>query len=205
MMARVMTPMLVAVLVSTPVAAQTETAADHNQSISGSAQWAVPHTWRGEKPGVQVSWRRWISPRVGVGTDFRWWVRRTTTDINSPAQVSPQGVVVPPMRGREEREISSYGFGVGILARESIGRLSLIGGAGPGFFIDRTTHDTEINGARNAGTLAHSTIGAQLLAELELRATRHVSAFVGFRVEWRDFRESESGSGYPTAGVRVSF
>ena len=154
---------------------------------------------------MQVSWRRWISPRIGIGTDFRWWVRHTTTDTNSPAQVSPQGVVVAPMQVRDEREISSYGFGVGVVARESIGRLSLIGGAGPGFFIDRTTHDTEINGTRNAGTQTHSTIGAQLLAEVEVRATRHVSAFVGLRAEWRDFRESESTSAYPTAGVRVSF
>lgn len=205
MMARVMTSMLVAVLVSTPAAAQDTPQGDYHQSISAGAQWALPHTWRGEKPGVQVSWRHWISPRVGVGTDFRWWERNTTTDINTPAQVSPQGVVVPRMLGREERQISSYGFGVGLLARESFGRLSLIGGAGPAFFVDRTKHDTEINGARNAGSTTYSTIGAQFGAELELRATNHLSAFVGFRFEWRDFRTSESSSGYPTAGVRFAF
>ena len=205
MMARVMTSMLVAVLVSTPAAAQDTPQDEYNQSISAGAQWAVPHTWRGEAPGVQVSWRRWLSPRLGVGTDFRWWVRNTTAEINSPAQQGPQGVFVPRRQGREERQISSYGFGVGVLARESIGRLSLIGGAGPGFFVDRTKHDTEINGTRNTGSTTYSTLGAQFLVELELRATSHLAAFAGFRFEWRDFRTSESSSGYPTAGVRFAF
>jgi hypothetical protein len=205
MMARVMTPMLVAVLVSTPAAAQDTPQDEYNQSISAGAQWALPHTWRGETPGVQVSWRHWLSPRLGVGTDFRWWVRNKTTDIDTSPQVSSQGVVVPRMLGREERQLSSYGFGVGVVARESFGRLSLIGGAGPGFFVDRTKHDTEINGTRNAGSSTYSTLGAQFLVELELRATSHLSAFAGFRFEWRDFRTSESSSGYPTAGVRFAF
>lgn len=205
MMPRVLTSMLLAVIVSSPAAAQDQPDAEHNQSIGGGAQWALPHTLRGEPPGVQVSWRRWFSPRFGVGTDFRWWVRNTTSDSAFPEQQGPPGVTIPAMQIHEDREVSSYGLGVGLLARHSIGRVSFIGGAGPGFFLDRTTHDTELNGTRNAGSSSYTSVGAQFLGEIEVQATSRLSFFGGLRIEWRNLASSESSSGFPTVGIRLAF
>lgn len=188
-------------------AAATQPAAEdvHNQSIGGGAQWALPSSGRGGAPGVQVSWRRWFSPHLGIGTDFRLWREVMVTAIDFPAQTAPVGIAVPAQQGRDARRISSYGLGAGLLARESIGRLSLIGGVGPGFFVDRTAHDTRVNDSRSTGSDTLSSIGLFMLAEVEVRATSRLSVFAGFRGELRDVRVSESRSGYPTAGVRFAF
>ena len=109
------------------------------------------------------------------------------------------------MQGREDRLISSYGFGAGILARTIVGRLSLVAGGGPGFFLDRSTHQTRINAAEHVGSTTVRSFGLSLLMELEVRATGHLSGYVGVRTELRDVRDSEGSFGYPTAGVRVAF
>ena len=64
-----------------------------SQSIGVGAQWA-PHSGRGEAPGVQVAWRRWFTPYLGVGTEFRWFQRDTAGEIDFPAQTAPGGVAV---------------------------------------------------------------------------------------------------------------
>jgi hypothetical protein len=109
------------------------------------------------------------------------------------------------MQGSEGRRISSSGFGGGVLARSVVGRLSLIGGAGPGVFLDRSTNETRINAAEHAGSITVRSIGLSALVEMEARATRHLSAYVGLRVELRDVRYPDSSFGYPTVGGRIAF
>ena len=203
MMLRLLTAMLLVVICSLPATAQSAPDAS-SQSIGAGAQWA-PHSGRGEAPGLQVAWRKWFTPYLGVGTEFRWFQRSTRTDIDFPGQPAPGGVVVPPQQGIEQQTVTSYGLGSALLARTSIGRLTLIGGAGPGFFVDRIVHDTRINDARNAGTTTFSSLGLHMVMEMEVRATARVSAFAGLRMELRDVRDAESSFGYPPAGVRFAF
>ena len=204
-MRRETTLMFVALVMAAPAIAQPAGEDAHNQSIGGGAQWALPYSGRGDMPGVQVSWRRWLSPRVGIGTDVRWWRRNTTVEFNTPAQEGPPGSVIAPGHGREDQQISSYGVGLGILARASIGRLSLIGGAGPGIFVDRTIYRRRINDLQDEGRNTQRSIGVHTLAEIEFRATSRVSVFTGLRTELRNLRFPESTSGYPTAGARFAF
>ena len=196
---------LLAVIGTTPAAAQPARDAAHDQSVGAGAQWALPFTGRGDRPGVQASWRRWFSPRVGVGTDFRWWSRNTTEEFNSPAEERAGGVVIPAVQRRVDRRISSYGFGVGVLAKGSTGRLSFIGGAGPGFFVDSRTSETRANGTSDSGRSTLRSFGLHMLVEVDVRVTGRLSAFAGVRSELRDVRDLESSSGYPTAGVRFAF
>jgi hypothetical protein len=202
---RVLLSMLFVAIVALPAAAQPAQSAVHDQSIGAGAQWALPHPARAAHPGLQLAWRRWFSHRVGVGTDFRWWGRSTTTEITSPAQTRQDGVVIPSMQGRDDNRISSYGLGAGILTKGSIGRLSLIGGVGPGFFVDRSAHERRLDGLRDGGSITVRSIGVQMLVEVEARATSRLSAFAGLRMEIRDLRASDSSSAYPTAGVRFAF
>ena len=203
MMLRLLTAMFLVVISSLPATAQPAPDVS-SQSIGAGAQWA-PHSGRGEAPGLQVAWRKWFTPYLGVGTEFRWFQRNTRTDIDFPRQTAPGGIVVPAQQGIEEQSVTSYGFGGALLARTSIGRLTLIGGAGPGFFVDRTIHDTRINDARNAGTTTFRSLGLHMVMEMEVRATNRVSAFAGVRMELRDVRDAESSFAYPTAGVRFAF
>jgi hypothetical protein len=197
--------LLLALVVASPAAAQPRAPAILNQSIDAGLQWALLISGRDATPGMQAGWRRWFSPHLGVGVDGRWGQKRTAREFDFPAQPGPDGVLIPPMQGREDRQISSYGFGGGIVARTTIGRLSLVAGGGPGFFVDRSTHQTRINAAEHAGDITTSSFGLFMLMEIEVRATRHLSGYAGLRAELRDVRFPDSSFGYPTAGVRVSF
>jgi hypothetical protein len=194
-----------ATTMTTTAAAQSTPDPDLNQSIGAGPQWALPHTGDDAIPGFQVSWRRWFSPHFGLGSDFRWWRNTRTSEINSPTQTGPGGIPIPAQLGQDDRQTSSYGFGVGLLAKASAGRLSVIAGAGPGFFVDRTVHDTRINDMRSVGEITEQHIGIHMLAEVEVRATHRVSMFAGLTVEQRDLRVLDSQTGYPTAGVRFAF
>ena len=204
-MSRVTPALIVALVVSTPAVAQPKPDEPGTQSVSAGAQWALPYAERDAPPGIQVSWRRWWSPHAGIGADVRWWRHSSSTEINVPTQQGPEGIVIRAQQGRDNRRTSSYGFGVGLLSRVSSGRVSCIGGIGPGVFVDRTVHDTHINGSRDAGSMTLRSLGVQMAGEVEVRATRRISAFAGVRLELRDVRFVESGSGYPTAGVRLAF
>lgn len=203
-MLRVTTAMFLAAVVSAPAAAQTTDAA-HTQSLGAGAQWALPYSARDAPPGVQVSWRRWWSPYLGIGTDFRWWRNSTRTEVNFPTQQGPEGGVIRAQRGRDDRRISSYGLGVSALAKGSSGRLSYIVGAGPGLFVDRAVYEVHINEWNDVGSTTIRSVGVQMLGEVDVRARRHISVFAGLRFELRDVRFVQSGSGYPTAGVRFAF
>jgi hypothetical protein len=202
---RLMLSMFFVAAVTAPAAAQPAQGPVRDQSVSAGAQWALPHPGGGAPPGLQLTWRRWISPRFGIGTDFRWWGRSTTTEITSREQIRQDGIVIPSMQGRDDQRISSSGFGAGILAKGSIGRLSLVGGAGPGFFVDRRTHERRLDGLHDGGRETICSLGVQMLAEIEARATSRLSVFAGLRMEIRDLRASDSSSAYPTAGARFAF
>lgn len=183
------------VLVMAAVSASAQTVSEPVQSIGVGAQWALPYRPH-DGPGVQLSWRRWVGPHLGVGTDFRWFQRTKTTDVGSPGH----GV-----RGQDVVRTSSSGFGVGVLGRQSAGRLSIAAGFGPGFFVDGSRHERQVNAQRDAGRHAERSVGIQATLELEVRATSRLSAFAGLRMELRDVRQSESRSGYPAAGIRFAF
>ena len=204
MLLRVTMSMLLAVIGSIPAAAQPARDAAHNQSIGAGTQWALPYAGRGN-PGVQVSWRRWFSPHVGIGTDVRWWGMRTTTEFNVPAHEGPGGTLIPSIVTRDDRRRSSYGVGAGVVARGWMGRLSLIAGAGPAFFADRTTYARRVDDRHESGSSPFRSFGAYMLAEAEVRATSRLSVFAGFRAELLDVRVFESSFAYPTAGVRFAF
>jgi hypothetical protein len=172
-----LTPLLFVVLSSAaePLCAQPAQRVPLTRSIGGGVQWAMlPEPPVTATPGALVSWRRWSSPRVGIGSEFRW--RRNTSDDGD--------------------RLSSYGFGFDVLARGLMERVSLIGGAGPGFFTDTT---------KDATSRTRSTFGIHAVMEMEVRATRRLSAFAGLRIEWRDLSSSESSFGYPAAGIRFAF
>lgn len=202
---RLMLSMLFVAAVTAPAAAQPAQSAVHDQSIGAGAQWALPHPGGDAKPGLQLAWRRWLSPRFGVGTDFRWWGRSTTTEISSPQQIRQDGVGIPSMHGRDDQRISSYGLSAGVLTKGTIGRLSLVGGAGPGFFVDRTAYERRLDNRRDGGSITVRSLGVQMLAEVEARATNRLSVFAGLRMEIRDLHESDSSSAYPAGGVRFAF
>jgi hypothetical protein len=202
MAVRVMLAGLLATIAAVPAAAQP--ALPEMQSVGGGAHWALPYA-EPALPGVQLSWRRWGSHSLGVGAELRWWGRRITTEFDFPAQTSPEGIAVAASQGSEDRRVSSYGVGVNVLARTTIGRLSFVGGVGPGFFVDRTSYERQVNGRPLAGESTWRSIGLHSLAEMNVQATNRVSGFVGIRIEVRDLRDSESLSGYPTAGIRFAF
>jgi len=205
MLCRLSPFLLLATMTPAPVAAQPSARGGLDQSIDAGAQWALLSSVRDAKPGVQVAWRRWLSPRAGFGLDLRLTQKATTRVFDSPAQAGPEGVRIPAMEGQEGRRISSYGLGGGILGRTVIGRVSLIGGAGPGLYFDRSAQDTTINASQHAGSTTIRSIGLFGLMEMEVRASRHLSGYAGLRVELRDVRDPESSFGYPTVGLRVAF
>ena len=202
-MLRVTVLLLLALILTTPAAAQPAPTAVHAQSLGAAAHWALPYSGRGDKPGIQVTWRRWFSPRLGVGTDVRRWAKSTT--IEFAAQPEEGRDVIAPARRRDDRRVSSSALSLGVLTRTSIGRLSLIGGAGPGFFVERSSHETRVDGVHDAARSTQRSIGVHALAEVDVRAASRLFVFAGLRIELRDVRFPESSSGYPTAGLRFAF
>ena len=170
-------------IVAVPAAAQPPAGAELNQSIDAGLQWALLISASDATPGMQVSWRRLAF--TALRRRNRWALGTETHDHRisiSPAQPGPDGVLIPAMRGREDRRIPSDGFGGGVLARSVVGRLSLIGGAGTGVFLDRSTNETRVNAAEHARSITVRSIGLYALVEMEARATRRLSAYVGLRV-----------------------
>ena len=200
-----MTMIALLVLIGAPPAAAQPAPDSHDQSVAAGAQWGLPHSGRGEPPGVEGSWRRWFSPRIGVGADFRWFARNTSSEFGSPTGEDAERVVVQSAPGRDDRRISSFGLGICVLGKGSIGRLSLIVGAGPGLSTGRTTYTRRINDRHEAGTSTLTSIGVHTLAEIDVRATSRLSVFAGLRIDLRDLRFPESASGYPAAGLRFAF
>ena len=197
--------MALALLPTTLAAAPSPAEPEHRQSIGAGVQWALLNTGRADKPGLQASWRRWLSPRVGVGADVRLGVLDTTRAIDFPESTGPGGIIVGSQRGRERVRVASQGYGVGIIARSLPGRVTVAAGVGPGLFVDRRTHDTRINEWSSDGTATLRSMGVQGTVEIEVRATRRVFVFAGLRMELRDVRDGESSSGYPAIGARIAF
>jgi len=186
-----------------PVAAQSRSDPEHTQSIGAGLLWTS--TGQAGTPGIDATWRRWFSPRVGIGADLRWGTSTKTIEIDSPEQPGPGGLTIRAQRGVEHLRTTSRAYGVGILARGLLGRVSLVGGVGPALFVDRSAHETRINDFQDAGESTWRTVGVLGVAEVEVRATRRMSVFAGLRIELRDARDSESLFGHPVAGVRLAF
>jgi hypothetical protein len=145
-------------------------------------------------PGVEGSWRHWFGPRLGVGADVRWKQLRST-DEGGP----------PGVDWVDDVTHTSYAVGGSLMGRAVAGRVSLVGGAGPGVFVERRAHDTRIDGVLQSTNETYRSVGIQGLVEIDLRVTNRLSAFAGLHLEWRDLRSSESSTGYPAAGVRITF
>jgi hypothetical protein len=197
--------MIPALLVTTAASAQPAPNLAHTQSIAGGVQWAMPYSGHGEPPGGLASWRSWFSTRVGIGTEFRWFGRYSTSELISSSAPDPRGNALALVHGIDDRWINSYGAGVDMLAQGSIGRLSLIGGLGPGFFVDRTRYAKGINDTHETGSTTRSSIGLHALVELDARATSRLSVFAGLRIEVRDLGTFDSSFGYPAVGFRFAF
>jgi hypothetical protein len=202
---RVGTLLVLALLPPNPAAAQPPADPEHRQSLGAGVQWALPNAGRTVKPGLQVSWRRWLSPRVGVGADARFGVLETTREIDFPESTGPGGIIVRSQQGRERVKVASQGYGFGLHARSLAGRMTVTAGVGPGLFVDRRTHDIRINDWFSDGTETQRSLGVQGTMEMEVRATSRVLVFAGLRMELRDVRDGESSSGYPAIGARVAF
>lgn len=192
-MRRMLAVFALATAVAVPAAAQSrEPARAH--SVGAGAQWGSPDSGARMTPGVQASWQSWFGPHLGAGAHVRWKTLETSR-VGDPQA----------LHARDDQTHASYGFGVGLLGRLPAGRLSVVGGAGPGVFVDRRTYDRVLDGTKQSGGETTRSIGLQGLLEIDVRVTDHLFAFAGLHVEWRDLRSAESSSGYPTAGVRVMF
>jgi hypothetical protein len=145
-------------------------------------------------PGVDASWRRWFGPYLGLGAGLRWKQVKSTDDAGPPG-----------VEWVDHLTHTSYAAGVGLLGRMTAGRVSLVGGTGPGLFVERRAHDTRVNGVLQPSTETYRSVGLQGLIEFDVRVTRRLSAYAGLHLEWRDLRSSESSSGYPSAGLRLVF
>jgi hypothetical protein len=202
---RVAALIVVALFVTTTASAQPAPNVAHNQSIAGGVQWALPYSGHGEPPGGLASWRYLFSPRVGIGTEFRWFTRHSTSELPMPSAPDPRGSTIALVHAIDDRWINSYGVGIDVLAQDSIGRLSLVGGIGPGFFVERTRYARRIDDTHQSGSSTISSIGLHAFVELDVRATSRLSVFAGLRIEVRDLGTFDSSFGYPAAGVRFAF
>ncbi len=188
-----------------PAAAQSPMDPDRTQSIGVGVLWSPAHIGRGGTPGVEAAWRRWLSPHLGIAADVRWGVRNKTARIDSPEQPGPGGITIRAQQGVEHLRTTSQAYGGGVVARTTPGRLSLVGGVGPALFVERLAHQTRINDVADRGQSTARSVGVLGLIEVEVRATRALSAFAALRVELRDARDSESTLGSPAVGVRFAF
>jgi outer membrane protein with beta-barrel domain len=184
---------LLAAAIAAPAAAQTGPAPERLHSIGVGVHTAAPYR-AGDAPGIQGSWVRWVKPRVGIEAEMRWWTGRRITDS-----------IGPTLRLHDEEKQTSYAVGVSVVARAGAGRLSVLGGIGPGFFADRWNNVTTANGETRSTGSSYSTVGVQGLMEMDVRLTNRASLFAGLRIELRDPGDAESLFGCPTVGVRFAF
>lgn len=184
----------VLVLAAGSAAAQRVRDPARSQSVGGGLQWGTPQPSARMSPGVDASWRRWFGPYLGLGADVRWKQVRRIDEAGQPG-----------VEWVDEVSHTSYAAGLGLLGRVTAGRVSLVGGTGPGVFVERRAHDTRVNGVRQPSTETYRSVGVQGLVEVDVRVTRRLSAYAGLHLEWRDLRSSESSSGYPAAGLRLVF
>ena len=184
----------IAVLVAGPAFAQTPQDAP-KQSIGGGARWAYPaSTPLAEGTlGLDVSWRGWFNRHAGLEVSVGNWRTTNTIDTREPFRTFTE-------------QVSSYSFGASVVGRIPVGRVSFLVGGGPGYFMDVETNRVWVRDEFRSLTNTRGGFGAQIVAEVEVRATGNISVFAGVRNELRDITHgSESAITNPTAGIRFSF
>ena len=75
--------LLIALVFANRAAAQTPAARGLTQSIEAGVQWANLISASDATPGMQVAWRRWFSPHLGVGGDVRWGQKHEIREFSS--------------------------------------------------------------------------------------------------------------------------
>ena len=188
---------LLVLALAAPALAQAPATAGFTQSIGGGAQWAYPTETGNElngTPGVRASWRGWFNPHLGVEGDFGWWQKSVSHEYRSPDFV---------VTGTSD--LSVYNLAFNVLGGIPVGRATIVLGGGPGWYFENGNNDALINGERQTYSSSRNHFGLQSLADVEVRASDHVSVFGGMRAEWRNVRESSSGVVYPIAGLRFIF
>ena len=202
----------IGLLIAAPAAAQSRSGTGLGMSVDVGPQWAFPADDPELKgaTGLRASWRRWFGPHLGISADLGWWRKRVDSTFRSPGSDVPGGTV-PSIEGAARHSLSAYALGLGVLGRIPAGRAAVILGGGPGWFHDRGAYESRVSydlGAREeqySGHAGRNSFGVHMLAELEVRATGHMSVFGGMRSEVRDVRYWESGIVYPSAGIRFAF
>ena len=205
MLHRPLASVIVVLLASAPVAAQSIPPAERTHSFGAAAEWAYPFRssdYLTAIPGVGASYREWVRPRLAIEIEFGSW-RKTHTGTYRLAgyQVPPEHRGEPVLASYTSRS-SWYNAGVNVLGRIPIGRAAIIGGGGPGFFVEQRDDASLVNDAVQTWSYRSTHVGVQSLAAVELRVTDRVTAFGGARAELRSIDTLVT---YPTAGVRISF
>ncbi len=194
----VQTAALLVLALAAPALAQAPDTPAFTQSIGGGAQWAYPTesgTELNGTPGIRGSWRGWFGPHVGIEGDFGWWKKSVSNDYRSPDFV---------VTGSST--LSVYNLAFNVLGGIPLGqRANIVFGGGPGWYFETGSSEVNYNGDRYAYSDTSHHFGVQTLADLEVRATGHVSVFGGMRAEWRDVRDWTSGVVYPITGMRFTF
>jgi hypothetical protein len=205
MLHRPLASLVVLLLASAPVAAQSIAPDERTRSFGAAAEWAYPFRssdYLTATPGAGASYREWVRPRLAIEMEFGAW-RETHTGSYRLA-----GYQVPPEHQGESvlasytSRSSWYNVGVNALGRIPIGRAAIVAGGGPGFFIGQRDDASLVNDAVQTWSSRSTHVGMQSLAAVELRVTERVTAFGGARAELRSIDTLVT---YPTAGVRMSF
>jgi hypothetical protein len=205
MLHRPLASVVVLLLASVPVAAQSISPAERTHSFGAAAEWAYPFRssdYLTATPGVGASYREWLRPHLAIEIEFGSW-RRTHSGTYRLAgyQVPPEHQGEPILASYTSR-FSWYNAGVNVLGRIPIGRVAIVGGGGPGLFVEQLDDASLVNDAVQTWSSRSTHVGVQSLAAVEVRVIDRVTAFVGARAELSSI---DTLVAYPTAGMRIGF
>lgn len=163
------------------------------QSVAAGMRWAYPVSYpvREGTPGVDVSYRGWLTRYAALEANLGRWTFGTTFSRD-------------PIRTFTE-EVTGYSFGASVIGQVPVGRASFLVGGGPGYFWDVETNRVLIGNEFHSHTATRGAFGAQAVLEVDIRVTERLSVFAGVRGELRDITYTDSAVAYPTAGVRFAF
>jgi hypothetical protein len=205
MLHRPLASLVVLLLASAPVAAQSIPPAERTRSFGAAAEWAYPFRSSinlDATPGIDASYREWLRPHLAIEIEFGSWRESHSGTYRLAGYQVPPEQRGEPVFASYTSHTSWYNVGVNVLGRLPIGRAAITAGGGPGLFFDRYDSASPVNGAVQTWSFTSKHVGAQTLAVVELRVIDRVTAFGGVRAELRDI---DALITYPTAGVRINF